>query len=85
MSLVEAVANVAVGYGVAVTTQLLVFPWFGLPARVSDALAIGGIFTVVSIARSFALRRLFEALRARSLIPESEFARIVENTRREPL
>ena len=66
MSLVEAVANVAVGYGVAVTTQLVVFPWFGLPARLSDALAIGGIFTVVSIARSFALRRLFEAVRLRS-------------------
>ena len=66
MSLAEAVANVAVGYGVAVTTQLLVFPWFGLPARVSDALAMGGIFKVVSIARLFALRRLFEAIRVPS-------------------
>ena len=47
MSLVEAVTNVAVGYGVAVLTQLIVFPWFGLPARVSDALAIGGIFTAL--------------------------------------
>ena len=66
MSLVEAVANVAVGYGVAVITQLVVFPWFGLPARVLDALAIGGIFTVVSIARSYALRRLFEAIREKA-------------------
>ena len=40
MSLVEAVANVVVGYGIAVLTQLAVFPWFGLPARVSDALAL---------------------------------------------
>ena len=63
MSLVEAVANVAVGYGVAVMTQLIVFPWFGLPARVSDALALGAIFTGISIARSYALRRLFEAIR----------------------
>jgi hypothetical protein len=30
MSLVEAVANVAVGYGLAVTTQALAFPLFGL-------------------------------------------------------
>ena len=60
MSLVEAIANVLVGYGVAVLTQLVVFPWFGLPARLDDALAIGGIFTIVSIARGFALRRLFE-------------------------
>ena len=65
MSLVEAVTNVAVGYGVAVLTQLIVFPWFGLPARVSDALAIGGIFTAVSTARSYALRRVFEAIRVR--------------------
>ena len=63
MSLVEAVANVAIGYGLAVLTQLVVFPWFGLPAHVSDALAIGAIFTLISIARSFALRRLFERLR----------------------
>ena len=63
MSLVEAVANVAVGYGLAVVTQLVVFPWFGLPARVADALAIGAIFTGISIARSYALRRLFEKIR----------------------
>ena len=37
----------------AVLTQLIVFPWFGLPARIGDALAIGLIFTGVSIARSF--------------------------------
>ena len=65
MSLVEAIANVVVGYGVAVLTQLIVFPWFGLPARIGDALALGGIFTIVSIARGFALRRLFEMLRVR--------------------
>lgn len=63
MSLVEAIANVVVGYGIAVLTQLIVFPWFGLPARVGDALALGGIFTILSIARGFALRRLFERLR----------------------
>ena len=33
MSLVEAIANVVVGYAIAVLTQLIVFPWFGLPAR----------------------------------------------------
>ena len=65
MSLAEAFANVSVGYGVAVLTQLIIFPWFGLPARVGDALAIGLVFTALSIARSFALRRVFEALRIR--------------------
>ena len=59
MSAVEAVANVAVGYGVAVATQLAVFPIFGLAVALGDNLAIGGIFTAVSLARSYALRRLF--------------------------
>jgi hypothetical protein len=63
MSLIEAIANVAVGFGVAVTTQVLVFPVFGMEASLSENLAIGCIFTVVSIARSYALRRLFEAMR----------------------
>ena len=62
-SLVEAVANVAGGYGLAVVTQILVLPWFGLRASVADAMAMGGIFTGVSIARSYVLRRMFEAVR----------------------
>lgn len=66
MSLVESLANVAVGYGLAVVTQLLVFPLFGLHTTLEQNLMIGAIFTVVSIARSFALRRLFEAIRVRN-------------------
>ena len=47
MSLIEAIANVAVGFGVAVTTQVLVFPVFGLEASLSENLAIGCIFTAL--------------------------------------
>ncbi|MDP7150034.1 MAG: hypothetical protein QGI70_03555 [Paracoccaceae bacterium] len=65
MSLIEALANVAVGYGVAVVTQMLIFPVFGLHTTLVQNLKMGGIFTIVSLARSFALRRLFEALRVR--------------------
>lgn len=65
MSLVESLANVLVGYGVAVATQMAVFPLFGLAVTVSENLLIGLIFTVVSIVRSYALRRGFEALQAR--------------------
>lgn len=65
MSLVEAIANVAVGYGVAVVTQMLVFPVFGLQTTLAQNLKLGLIFTVVSIARSFMLRRVFEAVRVR--------------------
>jgi hypothetical protein len=65
MSLVEAVANVIVGYGVAVVTQILIFPIFGLHTTLAENLKMGAVFTVVSIARSFALRRLFEAIRTK--------------------
>ena len=65
MSLVEAITNVVVGYGVALLTQLLVFPLFGLHTTLAENLMIGAIFTVVSIGRSFALRRLFETIRMR--------------------
>ncbi len=66
MSLVESVANVIVGYGVAVVTQILIFPIFGLHTTLAQNLKMGAIFTIVSIARSFALRRVFEAIRMRS-------------------
>ena len=62
MSLVESVANVVVGYGVAVVTQILIFPVFGLHTTLAQNLKMGAVFTVVSIARSFALRSVFEQL-----------------------
>ena len=65
MSLVESIANVAVGYCLAVVTQLVAFPLFGLEVSLTDNLTIGAIFTAVSIGRSYCLRRLFEALRVR--------------------
>ena len=66
MSLIESLTNVAVGYGVAVLTQVGVFPLFGLHTTLSQNLTMGALFTVVSIVRSFVLRRLFEAIRTRS-------------------
>ncbi len=63
MSMVEAITNVVVGYGVAVMTQILIFPIFGLQTTLGQNLAMGGIFTIVSLLRSFALRRLFESIR----------------------
>jgi len=67
MSLVEAVTNVLVGYGVAVATQWVVFPLFGLQATLQENLVIGLIFTAVSLVRSYLLRRAFEGLRVRQL------------------
>ena len=63
MSLVEAAANVVIGYGIAVATQVVVFPIFGIHITLADDLRIGLVFAMVSILRSYALRRLFEVVR----------------------
>ena len=69
MSLVEAIANVTVGYGVAVATQIVLFPLFGLSATLAQNLQMGAFFTAVSVVRSFVLRRVFEAIRVRTRKP----------------
>lgn len=66
MSLVESCTNVAVGYGLAVLAQIIVFPFFGLSAPMHSYFAIAGVFTALSVARSYALRRAFEAYRVRA-------------------
>lgn len=66
MSLIEAITNVVVGYILAIVTQIVVFPWFGIEANIGEHLAIGLAFVAVSLARGYLLRRLFEKwLRAR--------------------
>lgn len=62
MSLVESISNIVVGYGLAVLTQVLVFPMFGLHASLVENLGIGLIFTGVSLIRSYVLRRTFDRI-----------------------
>jgi hypothetical protein len=62
MSLIEAVTNVAVGYVLAVSTQIIVFPWFGLHPSLGENLALGTVFVGISLLRSYVLRRLFEVI-----------------------
>ncbi len=61
-SAAEAVGNVLVGYGIAVLTQVVVFPWFGVHLPLASHTAIGAIFTVVSLLRSYTLRRIFNRM-----------------------
>ena len=61
-SLLESFANIAIGYLVALGAQLLVFPLFSINLPLSSNLIIGGLFTAVSLVRSYFLRRLFNWL-----------------------
>ena len=60
-SLIESVFNVVIGYGVALASQLVIFPMFGIYIPLSDNLAIGAWFTIISLLRSYAIRRWFNA------------------------
>ena len=60
MSAVEALTSTAIGYGVAVATNAVVLPAFGFPVSVGQSFVIGAIFTAVSLARGYLVRRLFD-------------------------
>jgi len=64
-SALEAVVNTIVGYVLAVLTQMAIFPQFGIALPLEHNLLIGGIFTLLSLIRGYALRRVFEAWRMR--------------------
>lgn len=63
MSAVESCANISAGAGIALLTQLIVFPLFDMHPPLRDNLAIMGIFTVVSFIRSYFLRRMFNVIK----------------------
>ena len=58
-SLCESLVNVAIGYSVALASQLLVFPLYGIHVPLSTNIGIGLWFTAISIARSYVVRRVF--------------------------
>lgn len=64
LSLIESITNVSVGYIFAVASQLIIFPLFGVYLPLSDNLIMGLYFTVLSMIRSYALRRFFNRIKS---------------------
>ena len=62
MSMIEAIVNVLVGFWVSVLAQMLVLPLFDLHVSFGQSIGMGLIFTVVSLVRSYLLRRAFNAI-----------------------
>lgn len=62
-SALETIANTAVGYAVAVYSQVVIFPLFGIHIPFHDNLLIGLYFTVISLIRGYILRRFFNGLK----------------------
>lgn len=62
-SLVEAGVNILIGYLVATGGQILIFPLFGIHVSLATNMQVGAAFTVLSLVRSYLLRRLFNHIK----------------------
>jgi hypothetical protein len=60
-SFIEAWVNVLIGFAINFAANMVVLPWFGFEVRASTAFNIGLVFTVISVARSYVIRRWFNA------------------------
>ena len=66
MSAVESVVQIGVGFVIAIIIQAVVFPHLGIWIGYRVAIEIALIFTVISIVRSYLIRRLFEWWRVKA-------------------
>lgn len=62
-SILEAWANIAVGFGINFCANLVILPFFGFSITAGQAFRVGLIFTVISLVRSYVLRRVFNRIR----------------------
>lgn len=58
-SILEALANVAIGFGVALVSQLVIFELYGIRIPLLTNVEITLWFTLISIVRSYGVRRIF--------------------------
>lgn len=63
-SFVEAWANIAIGFAINFTANLLILPRFGFHSLTAEkAFGIGCLFTMISLCRSYVIRRYFNGMR----------------------
>lgn len=60
-SFIEAWINVLIGFGINFVANLLILPLVGFHISISQNLFIGVLYTFVSVARSYVIRRWFNA------------------------
>ncbi len=67
-SLMESLANTASGFLVSLVLAYYVFPLFGMPQSLKSSFVIVVIFTISSIGRNYALRRIFNYLHVKGVL-----------------
>ncbi|HEY0062483.1 MAG TPA: hypothetical protein VGC21_10200 [Telluria sp.] len=60
-SLIEACINVCIGFGINYTANMFIFPLFGFHISPGANFVLGLIYTVISVIRSYCIRRWFNA------------------------
>ena len=63
-SFVEAMINTTAGWLINYTANLVVLPLFGFNVTYAQAFYIGCVFTVISVVRSYVMRRVFNSIKA---------------------
>jgi hypothetical protein len=58
-SILESITNVMVGFSINFIANLLIFPIFGWSISISQNMILGAIYTIISLLRSYCLRRAF--------------------------
>jgi hypothetical protein len=61
-SFIEAAMNTAIGYVISFIGQLLIYPAFGAHFSLLDNVYIGLLFMVLSLGRSYVIRRYFNGV-----------------------
>lgn len=65
-SLAESLANMIAGYVIALAGQMVIFPLVGLSVNLSQNMAIGFWFALISFVRGYLIRRVFNWIDRRS-------------------
>jgi hypothetical protein len=58
-SFIEAVINTCIGFAINFTANMFIFPLFGFHITVSENFVLGLLYTVISVVRSYCIRRWF--------------------------
>jgi|TARA_R100001530_G_scaffold124479_1_gene92714 hypothetical protein len=58
-SLIESVSNIVAGLTINIMAQLIIYPFFNINITLTSNFKIAAIFTVISLMRSYLIRRLF--------------------------
>jgi len=58
-SFIEAITNTFIGLGIATITNRLVLPLFGYNITIGKSLQMAIVFTFISVARNYIIRRFF--------------------------